>query len=168
MFLREFPATSGIWRPLEAMIHQDSPMDLGFSILSYGAFLKFFEEVWLEYMELSWVIGVPPSHHLNFCLGYSLINHPFLGYPHDYGNPTSSRLTSSSFWSSWITAGVAMEFTPHRHRHIFFQSLSKLFHAWQQISSTSISKTTTNTSHLAIISSLLHQLLLCPQLFGLS
>ena len=30
-------------------------------------------------------IGVPPNQP--FLIEISLINHPFLGYPHDYGNP---------------------------------------------------------------------------------
>ena len=33
-------------------------------------------------------MGVPPNHHKSFLqMGFSIINQPFLGYPHDYGNP---------------------------------------------------------------------------------
>ena len=35
---------------------------------------------------VSWNRGTP-SHHPAIRLGFSFINHPIWGYPHDYGNP---------------------------------------------------------------------------------
>ena len=53
-----------------------------------------------------------PSHHPFQTMGFSLINHPILGYPHDYGNPQLSlfHIQKSGWWSplppGWCGLGL--------------------------------------------------------------
>ena len=55
-------------------------------------------------------IGVPPVL-IHFRLAFSNINHPFVGYPHDYGNP-----------HDW-TSGTLAVLVGHPHQLIRITSL---------------------------------------------